>query len=92
MGYYSNYSWFSDFLRNWSEINASAQVCIVSDAKQYSLDALRKGIIDICMLPFNPTQQDLSSVKLFSGELVLISQPSAAIAEAEYVTGDNVLC
>lgn len=90
MGYYSNYCWFSDFLLTWREINSSAHVCIASDAKQHSLDALRNGIIDICILPFEPTQQDLSSVKLFSDELVFISQPSAAIAEAEYVTGDSL--
>ncbi len=76
VGFYSNYTWFPDFLRHWREVNATTHVCIVSDAKQHSLEALRKGVIDICLLPFEPAQQDLLSVKLFQDELVLTTQPS----------------
>ena len=90
MGFYSNYTWFPDFLRHWREVNATAHVCIVSDAKQHSLEALHKGDIDICLLPFEPVQPNLLSVKLFQDELMLITQPLSALEELEYVSSDDL--
>lgn len=90
MGYYSNYHWFPDFLREWSKSNPSAHACIVSDAKQHSLDSLRNGLIDVCILPFKPDQQDVASFKLFADELLLISHPAASIAKGGFIEGDSL--
>ncbi len=88
MGYYSNYQWFPEFLQDWSNLNPSVHVCIVADASQHSLDSLRDGIIDVCIVPFKPDEPGLNPVALFVDELLLIAHPAAAIAKRRYVEGD----
>jgi LysR family transcriptional regulator for metE and metH len=90
VGYYNTYDWFLPFLGRWRAAYPETHVCIVSDAKQKSLEVLRDGAIDLCILPFKPQDHDLDTRALFADELVLLVPPSSMLTEKGYVEGGHL--